>query len=142
MISDLGCTGPAQHSSKPAYVVFITRVFYARTFDYQFSQSDATAASLRVALAAATATAAQTATPAGTAAPTASANAARAAADAAANSVKSLTSSSTPGGAASLEIGSQGGLALKQSFDRPLAFGVGQPIVFDADETLATIESN
>ena len=125
----ISATGCAQYSSKEAYVFFIAQVYYARTFNYNFSQSEATAANLRVALAAAAA--ATPATQAANAAATpAGATPAQIAADSAAGTLKAIGSSSSPGGAASLEVGSQGGLALKQSYDRPMAFGVSQPLVW------------
>ena len=138
MMTALGCLRADQHDlNKDAYIIFVSRVFYARAFNYQFNQSEAEAASLRAALAVATASAAASQTAPATANNAAvSANAAQAAADATASALKNLTNNSTPGGSTSIEVGSQGGLALKQTFDRPLAFGIGQPMVWTSDKVI------
>ena len=146
MAQDQGCYAASQRDPKPALIVFINRVFYARGFSYDFSHSNAFAATLKAAIGAGTGAGSGTTTssssPGSTSSSTSasSGSAAQTAADTVAKSIQSLAGSS-PGVSSSIEVGSQGGLVLKQTFDRPLAFGVGEALTFTAQDILGIVEA-
>lgn len=114
-------------------IIFVKRVFYARAIDFSFSDTQALAALVKASTQT-PATGSGTGTPA--AVPAAGATTAETAANALSSELASLAGSGTPGVGASLAVGSSGGLVLKQSFARPMAFGIDTSISFHLSDAL------
>jgi hypothetical protein len=141
MITDQGCFLPEQQEFGTPKIVFISKVYYARAFDYDFSQSDAFAATLRAALAVTTEKATSASSTQALSSSTVPPVNAQAAADIAAATLRSLADNSTPGVSSTIQTGSHGGLSLKQTFDRPLAFGVEQTLSYNAGTLINYIDN-
>ena len=126
-------------------LMFINRVFYAREFDFNYDQTSAAAAQIRATLAAAAVSASKanpaSPAPSNSSPSDASSNlsASEQAAEGLLKSLSALGGGATPGGGASLAFGRNGGGVLKQTYDRPLAFGVDQVISYRLDDALCLI---
>jgi hypothetical protein len=144
-----GCT-----ERKPL-LVFINRVFYARAIDFDFGYDQTIAATLGVALQAASVVQQRPELPgAGTgsappAGPTGADQSAKAgpsvqsleqSVDAASAVLRALAGVQPSGVGAGFGFGQYGGLVLRQSFERPLAFGVALTYSYDLADVLDLVK--
>lgn len=131
----------------PPKVVFINRVFYARAIEFDFGEGSATNFAIGAALAKGDAV---TVRPKFSGPPNnqdqnqTSQNAITnldAEGKSILNTLTGLAGSQTPGISATIGIGQFGNMVLRQSFDRPLAFGVDFSITYDLVSVLNTIRT-
>jgi hypothetical protein len=148
MEQEPGCRNPIP---KKSYLTFVNRVFYARTVTFDFGQNEVTAALLKATAASAgQAVALAGNNTSGTSSSTSGSSAAssgtgssttttavdpnEAAVAAMQKEVAALVGSGAPGGSLSLGISTSGSVAMKQTFDRPMAFGVDHSITFPLEQ--------
>jgi hypothetical protein len=125
-------------------LVFVNRVFYARSIDFDFGSEAALSAVIGAAIERASAieqrpsftNAPAGAAPAPAPAPTAADPSAERTADVLGAALRTLAGAQAPGVGASFAVGQYGGLVLRQSFERPLAFGVGLTYAYDLADML------
>jgi hypothetical protein len=129
------CKNPSLGKSS---IIFVDRVFYTRTVTFDFGQNDV----LAVLIKATAASPGQAATAGGANASSSSAGSSgsgssttatavdqnEAAVAAMQKEIAALAGPGPPGGSLSLGIGTSGSVALKQTFDRPMAFGMDHTV--------------
>ena len=147
--------GKGCKESKPL-LVFIDRVFYARAIDFDFGYDQTIAATLGVALQAASVVQQRPELPgAGTGSapapgsqtggdqtgkPGPSVQGLEKSIDAASAVLRALAGVQPPGVGAGFGFGQYGGLVLRQSFERPLAFGVALTYSYDLADVLELVK--
>jgi hypothetical protein len=139
MEQEPGCRNPIP---KKSYITFVNRVFYARTVTFDFGQNDVVAALLKATAASTGQAVASSSTSGSSAASSGSGSSTtatavdpnEAAVAAMQKEVAALVGSGAPGGSLSLGISTSGSVALKQTFDRPMAFGVDHSITFPLEQ--------
>ena len=147
--------GKGCEESKPL-LVFIDRVFYARAIDFDFGYDQTIAATLGIALQAASVvqqrpelpgagigSAPATGGPTGgdqTGKPGPSVQSLEKSIDAASAVLRALAGVQPPGVGAGFGFGQYGGLVLRQSFERPLAFGVALTYSYDLADVLELVK--
>jgi hypothetical protein len=135
-------------------LVFVNRVFYARSIDFDFGSDSSLAAIVGAAIErasaveqrpsftsppAAAAGSSTEAPPAQAPAPNADLAKVERSADLSGAALRTLAGTQAPGFGASFAVGQYGGIVLRQSFERPLAFGVGLTYAYDLADVLTLV---
>lgn len=123
-------------------IIIPTRVYYTRQIDFEIGSNSEFAAELGASLQGVPTSKSGSQTPStGNPAPAPPSGATGEAANAQALQQKlaALAGGGRPGGSFQLAIGSSGGLTLKETFDRPMAFMFDQPIIFRLSQAYALV---